>query len=162
MWKSIEKISPIFFGCLLIVACTTWKPVPIDAECRIGAQELAELPDYSFESTAPSGSLSIGTIYKIEGMYYGGFEESGFIPESFLGWEHLRLQKYSAFCVKVDPTCWPLLETPEGQDPSIVELVGAGRYISEGGTAHESAFNQCALGTIRIEGIMSRRVRSPN
>lgn len=150
LWKNIATCSLAMFAGLTMTSCSSLKAGNAYG-CQVNRIDLKTLPDYEYGM-----ELSIGSLYGLSGIYYLDFEDSGFIPEPFIGREHLELQKISAFCVLVAPECRPLLTRRERR-ALVVEVVGFGRFMSEGGHASEGSNNQCELGTIRIEGILTRK-----
>ena len=139
-------VGPYWFGCA---------SVKIEAPCQISEKEL-----HQHTVLSDTDSPMEGYLYKLSGLYYEEWEESGLIPESFIGREPLKWQKYNAYCVRIATECQNALDPPlerfdrvTGDAVASVEVLV--RFLSDSGTAAELASNQCQKGTIRIERVSS-------
>lgn len=116
----------------------------------------AELRTFPHLSIVPKNDFELGRPYRLSGFLYYGFEESGFVPEPFLGRANLENQSLTAFCVLVEPECSAALESfePTGdRGPVVVEMEAIGRLESFSGSYGDFSWNRCRLGTIKLEKI---------
>ena len=96
--------------------------------------------------------------YRVRGYIYSDFEESGFVPGPFPGWEASEDQRLSAFCVLLSRECVGALG--EGRERirgvEIIEVEAVGRYRR----AHEDRdylSQDCPRGTMEILRFISAR-----
>ena len=144
----LSKAVVSIVACLALVGCQS---ISIASGCRVSSDRLR-----AYEDLALVVRPDVGELYRFDGTYYSEFEDSGIILGLDLRPDQLEDLKLSAYCVTFEEVClesvmsaWKEL----GSKRRLLELRGLARFESLGGSAHELATNQCAGGTLHIEGL---------
>ncbi|MCP4545394.1 MAG: hypothetical protein GY835_02870 [bacterium] len=144
------ELSLTAVGLILLGACSALAP---SGSCRISAKEALMFP--LLEDEDPM----VGSLYRLQGIFYVGFEEHGLIAGTDVSPKAIEDGKWFAYCHLVERHCDRSIgRVRDRKSKDILALIDAiVRFDGPGGVAHETDINQCQRGTVTIVRIIAIR-----
>lgn len=126
--------------------------------CRSAADEARRFP-----RIVDGAELVPGQIYYFVGFWYSEFEDSGLISIDMRSARVLEIfedLKFRAFCYQWSPPCsrrMDNIERSRGKGIRIARVKALVKFIGLGGRGYPLSRNQCRLGSLQVESLISLR-----